>query len=155
MLARVRIPVFGDSRQTFECLVVLFLEVLRASSDQLLELGRANPQQLGLVACCQRVVRDLERLDPQVGVAVEDLLVDPGACLAVQQGFFIAPERLEHFGQQTMRDQFRVGELALLCNCHRPLEGQDGIAVVAVGNADATARDLHGDHRGCGGPGVL
>ena len=76
VLAGIRVAVFGDCRQPLECLVVLLFEVLRARCDQLFQLGGAHSQQLRLVAGGKRVVRDLQRLDAQVGVAVEDLFVD-------------------------------------------------------------------------------
>ena len=85
VFAGVRVAVFRDCREPLERLVVLFFQILRARCDQLLQLGRSDSEQLCLVARRKGVVRDLQRLDPQIGVTIEDRLVDTGAGFTMQQ----------------------------------------------------------------------
>ena len=146
VLARVGVAVLGDCRQPFERLVVLFFEILRASGDKLFELSGPNSQQFGLVVGRECVMRDLERLDSQVCVAVEDRFVDPCARLAVQQGLLVPPERLEHIGQQSVGNQLHVGEIALLSDGDSPLQNGDRVVIVTDGNVHPAASDEHSEH---------
>ena len=147
VLTGIRVAVLGDRREALERLVVLLLEILRSGGDELLELGRAHSEELCLVACCQGVVRDLQGLDPEIGVAVEDRLVDATAFLAMPQRFLVATERFEDVGEQAVADELVVGEVVLLGELDRGFECRDGVGSVPGGDADAAPSDLHGHER--------
>ena len=143
MLARIRIAILGDGGQPLERLVVLLFQILGSCSDQLLELGGPNPQEFGLITCSKRVVRYLQRLDAQVGVAVEDLFVNSGARLAMRQGVLELTERFEDLGKQTVGDELHVGELVVLGNGDRLVERRNRTFRVASRDSDPAACDLH------------
>ena len=79
---------------------MVFLEFVRAATNQCFKLGGAQPQDLGLLANVLGVVRDLQRFDSQIGALIEQILVQIETRLLVVEGLFKAAELSIHLGEQ-------------------------------------------------------
>ena len=100
VLAGVGVAEFGQHGETLECLELVFLEFVRAATNQCFKLGGAQPQDLGLLANVLGVVRDLQRFDSQIGALIEQILVQIETRLLVVEGLFEAAELSIHLGEQ-------------------------------------------------------
>ena len=100
VFAGVGVAEFGQHSETLECLELVFLEFVRAATNQCFKLGGAQPQDLGLLANVLGVMRDLQRFDAQVGALIEQILVQIETRLLVVEGLFKAAELSIHLGEQ-------------------------------------------------------